>query len=63
MVYTIYGDGDGDNDDDDCKMDGDDVEDIESSWTKRRSYNDKYNIYIMMVITIMIIFMVRMMMV
>ena len=30
MVYTIYGDGDGDNDDDDCKMDGDDVEDIES---------------------------------
>ena len=30
MVYKIYGDGDGDNDDDDCKMDGDDVEDIES---------------------------------
>ena len=30
MVYTIYGDGAGDNDDDDCKMDGDDVEDIES---------------------------------
>ena len=28
MVYTIYGDGD--NEDDDCKMDGDDVEDIES---------------------------------
>ena len=65
MMYTIYiyGDGDGDNDnvhdndDDYCKRDGDDVEDIEirllvDHWTKRRSYNDEYNIYIMIVIAI-----------
>ena len=74
MMYKIYGDGDGDNDnvhdndDDYCKRDGDDVEDIEirllvDPWTTLGSYNDEYNICIMKVITIMIIFLVRMMMI
>ena len=74
MMYKIYGDGDGDNDnvhendDDYCKRESDDVEDIEirlqlDNWTTLGSYNDEYNIYIMIVITIMIIFMLRMMMI
>ena len=74
MMYKIYGDGDGDNDnvhendDDYCKRESDDVEDIEiklqlDNWTTLGSYNDEYNICIMKVITIMIIFMVRMMMI
>ena len=74
MMYTIYDNRDDDddnvhdNDDDYCKRDGDDVEDIEirlqlDNWTTLGSYNDEYNIYIMIVITIMIIFMLRMMMI